>query len=351
MPKPPTPPDTPPPPIPTHPMTTIHMSHDAYFKSIFSRPEIAADALRRLLPPALAEAIDWDRLELMPAEFIDDDLSAHRADLVYRVPLRGQTAYIFVLYEHQSSIDAMMPFRVLVYMVGIWKEWRRANPTARHLPPVVPIVLYHGDRIWTAPLDFHALFATDPAVLDALAPHLPAFEVLLDDLARTDDDTIERGTRRALATVALMMLKHAAHDPELMAVFTRLRRHLSAMLTEPGGLEALRSTAYYALSNSNLESGFVERIIAANLDPVVQEVIVSTAQRLYDEGHDKGREEGREEGRDREREAILLRGLRHKFGELPDSLRARIANASQAEHDAWLLRAFSAQSIADVFAE
>ena len=73
---------------------------------------------------------------------------------------------------------------------------------------------------------------------------------------------------------------------------------------------------------------------------------MSTAQRLYDEGHDKGREEGREQ----EREALLLKVLRHKFGELPDPIRERVACASHAEHEAWLLRVFTAQSIADVFA-
>ncbi|MEZ4435202.1 MAG: Rpn family recombination-promoting nuclease/putative transposase [bacterium] len=356
-------------------MPFIHLSHDAYFKLVFSRPEVAADALRRLLPGPLAAAIDWDRLELLPGEFVDEDLSGHRADLVFRVPLRGQTAFVFVLYEHQSSVDPMMPFRVLVYMVGIWKTWRRDNPDARHLPPIVPVVLYNGERPWSAPLDFHALFATDPALLDGLARHLPAFEVLIDDLARTDDDTIERQTRRALATVALIMLRHGARDPDLVAVIERLSRHLSAVAAEPGGLEALRSTLYYALCNDALDPRLIARAIASNVDPEVRAVMVSTAQQLYDEGHERGREEGREEGREAGREegreegreagreegreegrdqaeALMLHnGLRYRFGAVPDALRARIEAATHEERDRWFQRLFTAATLADVFTE
>lgn len=55
-------------------------SHDAYFKSIFSDPRVAADAIRRVLDPVIADAIDWEHIEAAPTDFIGDALDNHRAD-------------------------------------------------------------------------------------------------------------------------------------------------------------------------------------------------------------------------------------------------------------------------------
>jgi hypothetical protein len=73
----------------------------------------------------------------------------------------ARPAFVFVLYEHQS-IDPMMPFRVLVYMVRIWQGWLRENPNARHLPPIVPHRALQRRRRWNAPLHMHGLFRHRP---------------------------------------------------------------------------------------------------------------------------------------------------------------------------------------------
>ena len=346
-------------------------THDAYFKKMLSHPRIAADALRRVLDPALIAAIDWDRVELLPTDFINDDLSSGRADLVFRVRLHGKPAFVFVLYEHQSSVDPMMPFRVLVYMVRIWQGWLRENPNARHLPPIVPAVLYNGRRRWNAPLHLHGLFRIAPPLLDAIGRFLPSFEVALDDLARTDDAEIERSTRTSLATITLMMLKHAAHDPAFDSVVERLSDHLVAAASEPGGVEALVSTLYYAYENSDLRRGVIEELIAPHLDPKAREVLVSTAQKLREEGRVEGLEEGLEKGREEGLEKGLKKGLekgrvegrtegkaslvqaalRFKFGELPYAVLSRVQSADANHLDRWHERIFVAQSLDDVFAD
>ncbi|MGQ0504334.1 MAG: Rpn family recombination-promoting nuclease/putative transposase, partial [Myxococcaceae bacterium] len=42
-----------------------------------------------------------------------------------------------LLFEHQSGVDAMMPFRLLCYVTRVWERWLKENPKARRLPPVV----------------------------------------------------------------------------------------------------------------------------------------------------------------------------------------------------------------------
>ncbi|MEZ4435060.1 MAG: Rpn family recombination-promoting nuclease/putative transposase [bacterium] len=329
-------------------------THDAYFKASFSDPGVAADAIRRLLDPALADAIDWDHIEHIPTDFISDDLQNHRADLILRVTLRGEPAFLFILYEHQSSVDPMMPFRVVVYMVRLWQGHLRDNPGARHLPPIVPIVLYNGARPWTAPLDFHDLFTVDPSIFETLAPFLPSFRVLLDDLVRTTDDAIEQSTRRALATLALLVLKHAPNDKSLDPFVARLTPHLVAALAEPGGLDALVRTLYYVYEHSDLERGAIESLIAPRVDPQTREVIMTTAQKLRAEGREEGRAEGREEGRKEERadkKALLVGILERRFGKIPDALAERILTADGPTRDRWLDRIFHANTLDELLAE
>ncbi|MEO5726864.1 MAG: Rpn family recombination-promoting nuclease/putative transposase, partial [Byssovorax sp.] len=43
-----------------------------------------------------------------------------------------------VLFEHQSTVDALMPFRLLQYMVLIWERHLQVHSEDKRLPPIVP---------------------------------------------------------------------------------------------------------------------------------------------------------------------------------------------------------------------
>ena len=44
----------------------MHDPHDVLFRFTFSHPRHAASVLRTILPPALADTIDWSSLRLVP---------------------------------------------------------------------------------------------------------------------------------------------------------------------------------------------------------------------------------------------------------------------------------------------
>ena len=62
----------------------------------------------------------------------------------------------YVLLELQSTVDHLMPFRLLLYMVEIWRDIYNNTPAGERerkgfrLPAIVPAVLYNGRRSWTA---------------------------------------------------------------------------------------------------------------------------------------------------------------------------------------------------------
>jgi hypothetical protein len=145
--------------------------HDALFKYVFSQPEHVAGELRALLPADVSQHLDWSSLTPVPASFVDERLAGRHADLLFSVSCRGRETLIYVLLEHQSRSDALMPFRLLRYVVRIWDSFLAARPEARALPPVLPVVIHHGDvladlRSWR---DLLVAVAAAPSGLAAFA--------------------------------------------------------------------------------------------------------------------------------------------------------------------------------------
>lgn len=93
--------------------------HDALFKAAFEKPECAAGLLRNILPASLSQAIAWDSMVRESGSFIDAELLDRQSDLLFSVTLHDQRAFVYLLLEHQSSSDADMPLRMLVYLVRI----------------------------------------------------------------------------------------------------------------------------------------------------------------------------------------------------------------------------------------
>ncbi|MEZ4238744.1 MAG: Rpn family recombination-promoting nuclease/putative transposase [Myxococcota bacterium] len=183
--------------------------HDALFRFAFTQPAVAAAHFRAALPVVVAEAARWETLELVPGSFVDEELVQVHSDVLHRVALHGGgELWLYVLFEHQSTVDALMPWRMLRYLVRIWERWHEA----RHgpsLPFVVPLVLYHGDAkpldgtLWTS----RRCFAKVRCGI-ALLPHIPRLQAVPQDLSVVPDEAL-RGV--ALREAVLLAFKHAQH--------------------------------------------------------------------------------------------------------------------------------------------
>ena len=64
-----------------------------------------------------------------------------------------------------------MAVRVLQYVLSFYQDLLKQKKL-KHLPPVFPIVLYSGNRKWTAPLNLEELIQTP---LDTVKPYIPRF--------------------------------------------------------------------------------------------------------------------------------------------------------------------------------
>jgi len=325
--------------------------HDRLFRAVFSQPQHAEGLLRAVLPPAIAARLDFSALQTLPSTFIAPALREHRADLLFSVTLDAQPAFVYVLLEHQSTVDPLMPLRVLEYMLRIWDEHLRApeNDGAVRVPPIVPIVFHHSHSGWTAPTAFRDVLAMPADVRDLLEPHLPSFELILDDLSRESDDALRARILTALGHAALVCLTRVRGAHDVLSVLDQYFDVFAAVANAQSGLAALAQILSYILEATDTPP---ERLgpFVSRLGPVAKEALVTGADMLRAEGEAKGRAKGKAEGKAEGKTELLTRLLRLKYGEVPEPALALLRQASSEELDLWAERVLTAATLEEVFA-
>ena len=318
--------------------------HDALFKAAFSKLRHARGLLRALVPGPLRQRIEWATLRLESGIAVgDEDLDEQRMDLVFSVRAKGRRMLLYVLAEHQSKVDPWMAFRLLCYLVAIWKGYRAQHPRAKRLPAILPLVVHHSPTGWTAPVAFEDVLDADADLLAALGPYVPRFRFLLDDLsAQTDADLRARSHMTAGGRVAILSLKHGRGQ-----VAVRIRA-LAPDGRAPAARDVLASVLRYILETSRAEPATLRVLLAREVGREAAEEIMTTAEMLRREGRDQGRQEGRREGEVLGKRGALLLQLRQRFGRIPAAAAARIEKAGPAELDLWFGRVLAASSLDDV---
>jgi predicted transposase YdaD len=320
--------------------------HDALFKRTFSAPARAAEELRSVLPAEVSARIQWDELRPESGEFTDEDLRGHLADLLFSAPTTdGRRALLYLLFEHQSTPDPLMPVRLLIYTSRIWSDWLRNNKGARKVPPVFSVVLHHGSSGWTAPTDLMELYDADLDLLTAAGPHLPALQLVLDDLSAVPDEELRARAKSALVRLALLLLKHARDSYDIDERLDQCDELASEVVESESGLEALVIMARYVAQVSKYATREGVRAMLRLLPKSqADEVIMTMGRQLIEQGEQQGIEKGIAQG---ERK-LLLRLLERRFGELPEAVVDRVNAANGEQLERWADQILDAESIDDV---
>ncbi len=331
-------------------MADVPSPHDAFFRQVFSRPEAARDLAAHYLPPEVAALIDLPSLAATKDSFVDASLRASYSDLLFTARLRGgRPALVYLLFEHKSRPDPDTAFQVLRYLVRIWEQHRRHTPSGP-LPPVIPLVVYHGRARWQAPTRFRALVEHPPE----LAPQVPDFECLLCDLTEYSDDEI-RG--EVVARAALLAMKHIFRDDlaERLPSILGLLRDLAARRT---GLEYLHTLLQYLVCAADtLTPETLAQALEAALPAAGGTDMPTIAEQWIEQGRQQGRQQGLQQGLQRGIErgqvegeaAVLVHQLLRKFGGLPAPHRDRIGHADSATLLRWAERVLTADTVDEVF--
>lgn len=123
---------------------SISKPHDAFWKANLSDPKRMKKLIQTHLPKAVVAQMALNTLVQKPTEFIQTNLRTVASDVLYAVQMNNKPAYIYTLWEHQSTPEELMAFRMLLYVIEIMK-WHLAQGYKK-LPVVLTSVVYHGKQ-------------------------------------------------------------------------------------------------------------------------------------------------------------------------------------------------------------
>ncbi|GMV00809.1 MAG: Rpn family recombination-promoting nuclease/putative transposase [Burkholderiaceae bacterium] len=196
--------------------------HDSGYKRLFAAPEMMRDLLLGFVDHDWVRSADFASLCRVNGSYVSDDLRARHDDMVWKIRLRDEWFYLYLLLEFQSVPDRWMALRIQVYVGLLYQDLVARKETAPEgkLPPVLPIVLYNGHAPWRSADSLDALlFASPPG----LAPYRAQVRYLLIDERRFA--TADLPLRNLVA--ALFRLEAARTSADFRTVTAHLLEWLS----------------------------------------------------------------------------------------------------------------------------
>ncbi len=207
-------------------MAELHNPHDTLFRALLSDPGRARDFLRDHLPNTIAGQLADAPPEIVEGGFVDEALAGSQSDLLMKVALTsGTDAFVYVLAEHKSTPDPALPLQLASYMVRIWKRYAGTGTARlRALPPIIPVVVYHGAEPWTVPDSLRDMIATD----DPDLAFLPGAGYILRNLRAMEIDALSRNAalRAGFITLRQEALAFLAEIAGSLPEGTDLRRQV-----------------------------------------------------------------------------------------------------------------------------
>jgi predicted transposase YdaD len=328
--------------------------HDLFARYTFGHPERAAAELRAVLPAQLVSEVDWASLRQESGSVVDPELRETESDLLFTARLRtGRSLLLYVLLEHQSTVDRWMALRMLRYVVRLVERWRTEHPESTRLPVILPLVMYHGpEGAWTAPRRVEELFELpdEKEQRERWRALVPRFEYLLDDLTVEREEALRARPGPPLARLAWLVLRHvrtgelARKLPDWVALFAQVQ-------AGPEGAEHLVVVTRYLLwVGDKAVHEAARRVLHSVLDEQrAEELMRSYGEELIERGLQQGLAKGREEGRLRGRAEAVLRLLTARGVHADEAARQRILSCTDgAALDRWFDRALNATALSDV---
>ncbi len=295
----------------------------------------------------MVAAIDWRTLALEPGSFVDEELAGQHTDLLFSAQA-GERVLVYVLFEHQSTLDTSMPLRLLRYMVRSWTRHLESRPT-RSLPLIVPALLAQVLGGWTAPPRFSAMSSAQAQELGKAV--LPEFAYAVDDLHHTTDEGLRSRALGVEATAALWAMSDARDRAALLGHVGGWADLLEALARSTGGQDALASLLRYIASTSgDLQLAELRDIVGVRA-PTAEAISMTIAEILQSQYFAKRRAEEQAEALAAMREMLFVL-LAARDVPVDEVGRARVLACNCVETlKAWHDRATRAARLEDVFAE
>ena len=277
--------------------------------------------LIKILASELVDLIDFSRLELQNTNFLSSKLQEQVSDMIFSVPFKSDTEtddlLIYILIEHQSTVDISMGFRLLFYMMHIWDAQRQrwlADEVPKsewRLRPILPIVFYSGDRGWRVPLSVTAIMNTP----DVLTRFVPEFDTLFLNVKETETTELTK-TGHPFGWLLTVLQNEKSDKETIKETLTEAIAYLNTL--EPEQTERrIRVLHYFVMliANRRPTDEHDELIGLVNQQSDVEEVELM-AKTMADVMMEKGIAQGKTEAK----QTAVIKLLTHQFPDVSDTV-------------------------------
>ena len=309
----------------------------------------------------LVASLDFSKVQLVNTTFISDNLREQESDMVFLLPFRDADeteVMIYILIEHQSTVDPVMAFRLLFYMCLIWdqqrQKWVSENvpKSAWRFRPIIPVLFYTGEARWQTFLSLETLIDAP----EALTRFIPRFETLFLGVKSASDETLLK-TDLPFGWLMTMLKQEFADEPAFIAALERLGVHLDTL--SDTDKELWKQAIYYlyllifcrrpAAERETLKEIVAEHQKSIDLSKEEVKQMQTIADYYVEQGIEQGFEQGIERGEIRTKREVLLKLLEHRIGDIPDTVTKRISRIrSRTRLDSLLDQALTADTLDDI---
>ncbi|MBL0941156.1 MAG: Rpn family recombination-promoting nuclease/putative transposase [Alphaproteobacteria bacterium] len=267
-------------------MTKNHIAspHDRFVRAIMTNPKVIQEFFETNLPQEVKDLIDFSSITPEKESFINDKLRLQIADILFSVEFQGEPGYLYLLLEHASSPDKMLPFRMLKYMISIL-DHHLIKTNTQKLPLIYPLVLYTGKTRFIHSMDLFELFGSQKA----LAKTIFTNPYHLVDLTQVSDEALKQ---HLWFGAAALVAKHI-RDQDILPTLREVVRILKA-LEEKGEEGYIYTVISYVVEAGEVldKDAFVETL-TQGLASLNEERIMSILEQFKPEIYNRGIEKGK----------------------------------------------------------
>ena len=265
--------------------------HDRGYKLLFSHPQMIEELLKSFVREDFVEKVDYSTLKPVKTAFVSSTFIGRENDVIWEINISGQKAYLYLFIDFQSTIDKFMSLRFLTY-IGLFYEHlikeEKKQKKLKKLPSVFPILLYNGEKNWTAPLEIRDLIDISFPSLRSYIPHFKYYKIAENEFSKESLKKINN-------LVASLFLIEQSNIEEL----TDIIAHVVKILAKEINKELRRDFGLWMRAAMKTRGLDIDLTKLNELE--VRPMLSATLEKFKKDNYKKGIEKGIEKGRKEEK--------------------------------------------------
>jgi len=268
----------------------MKQKHNNWFMRIFSYPAVIKDLLMSFVHEDFVKDLEFDSLKRLNPDFFPASGKSRHADVIYEVTSHGQTSYIYLFIEFQSTVDRFMSLRMARYVLEFYDELRRSGKQ-KLLNPCFAILLYSGELIWNAPEKLSDLLL-ESSIPKEFLPEFRYYKIAINEISKRD-------LLRLRNAVSAVFYIENSNPSEINKNYDELVYILREVIEKTCGVEIIqqimnRIFEIYQLPQNSKTITSIEDIM--EVKNMLETKTKIWEKEILEKGIKKGKEEGKAEG-------------------------------------------------------